>query len=1166
MTSTPTSSSPAAITLDDKWTFGRGRVFLSGTQAIARLLMAQREADRRAGLNTAGYITGYRGSPLGNVDTALWAAASHLQSADVTFAPGVNEDLAATAVRGTQQIDFLPGPKVQGVFAAWYGKGPGVDRSLDALKHGNYAGAHPRGGVLVIYGDDHSGKSSTVAHHSEQAMAAAGIPSLYPADVGEILSMGLQAWAMSRYSGAWVGMKLVNEVAEQTATVDLALDVPTILPPAPDLPPEGVHVRRNSFLPLREEQIMLEHRLPLVQRFVRANRIDRAVFRAAAPALGLVAAGKAFADTRQALALLGLDEARASALGVSLYKVGCIWPLEPEGLLEFSREQPALMVIEEKQAILEPQIAQLLVNLPRRPKLLGKRDEIGDPLFPLAASLEPAAIALAVLGQLERLGRADAALRSRGERLAASPAAPAAAHSATAPRRAPYFCSGCPHSRSTRVPAGSVSMTGIGCHTMAALVRPAEALLPTQMGGEGANWFGLAPFTSTTHMFQNMGDGTYYHSGLLAIRAAVAAGANITYKILYNDAVAMTGGQPVDGPISVGEIAQQVLHEGVKRVVLLSDNPDAYRGDPAIPGAVRVGHRDDLDAVQRELRDVPGCTVLIYEQTCAAEKRRRRKRGLYPDPPQRLHIATAVCEGCGDCSVQSTCVSLLPAASDDGLKRRIDQNSCNKDFSCLNGFCPSFVTVLGAEPRKPEPARFDPALFEGLPAPSPRPLGAQGFAAMIAGVGGTGVVTVAAILGMAAHCDGLAASLFDMTGLAQKNGAVFSHVRIAADPSGLGAQRVGRGEADLLIAFDAVAAVADEPLQTVAKGASAVIVNSDVTPTMAFQFNPVARVDDRLLLAQLRQAAGDAAVEAVAASTLAAGLFGNPVGANLLMIGVAVQRGLLPLSVAAIEQAVRLNGVSVALNLAAFNLGRLLAVDPARVAEQLSPPTSAVEPGLDALIERKSAHLSAYQGEALAADYRALVARVQAAEQKVSPGSQVLTTAAAGAYARVLAYKDEYEVARLLSSPALFRELENGFGGGARLRYNLAPPILAKRSANGRPGKRSLSVGVLRPVLRLLAHGKALRGTPFDPFGYTRERRDERALMGHYRALVDKTLGVLTPANLSGAAELLSLVDSVRGYGPVKDAARQAYFEALARREVALFGAAPAGVETATAA
>ena len=763
------------ISLDDKWTQPKGRIFLSGTQAIVRVLIAQAELDKRAGLNTAGYISGYRGSPLGNVDTALWSVKSRLAEAGVVFHPGVNEDIAATAVAGTQQIDQLPGARHEGVFAAWYGKGPGVDRSGDAFKHGNYAGAHAKGGVLIFFGDDHAGKSSTVAFQSEQAIVASSIPILYPADPGELIEYGLFGYALSRHSGSWVSIKCVNEIVEQAGTFDIDLDgFAATLPELPPPPPEGIHARRRAFSPLRDEQIVNEHRMPLIGPFIRANRIDRTIFRGPAPRLGLVAAGKSYGDTRQALEILGLDEEACHRLGVALYKPGCIWPLEAEGLVEFSQGLQSLFVIEEKKAFVEVQAASIFINRDGAPRIVGKRDEAGQTILSETISLEPAAIALAICNRLELLAPLPAHLTDIRDRLRGKSGSVAVPLEV---RRAPFFCSGCPHTRSTRIPEGSHAMSGIGCHGMVSFVRPEETLTPMQMGAEGANWLGMAPFTDLPHIFQNMGDGTYYHSGLLAIRAAVASGANITYKILYNDAVAMTGGQPVDGPLSVAEIAQQLRHEGVGRIVVLSDNPDYHRRTGGFPEGVTIGHRDTLDAVQRELREITGVTGLIYEQTCAAEKRRRRKRGTFPNPAKRMFIAHQVCEGCGDCSEQSSCVSIAPRETGLGRKRMIDQSSCNKDFSCNRGFCPSFITVYDAEPRKPEGIVIDESWFGDIPAPMPAALGSESFNLMVAGIGGTGVITVGALLGMAAHIDGKAASLFDMTGLAQKNGAVYSHIR-----------------------------------------------------------------------------------------------------------------------------------------------------------------------------------------------------------------------------------------------------------------------------------------------------------------------------------------------------------------------------------------------------
>jgi len=1125
------------VTLEDKWVFNRGRVVMNGTQAIARVLLAQHARDHKHSLNTAGYVTGYRGSPLGNVDTTLWSIKERLSQANVVFQPGLNEDIAATALRGTQQLNAVSQPRCEGVFAAWYGKGPGVDRSCDALKHGNYAGSHPKGGVILFYGDDHGGKSSTVAHQSEQALAANLIPSLYPADVGEILTYGLLGIALSRYSGSWIGIKCVDEVAEQTTSVQIAFDELAITEPMLTKgPPEGVHIRQGPFNPLRDEQIVVEHRLPRVHAFVRANRIDRTVIGAMRPALGLVTAGKSYGDVRAAFALLGLNEARSKAVGVSLYKVGCIWPLEPSGVSAFAAGNRTLLVVEEKKSFLEQQIAATLINHADRPLVLGKVDENGLPLLSSVMQLDASTIALAIAGRLETLGLLDDDLRAARDALMLVPqgARPAA------PKRAPYFCSGCPHNRSTVVPEGSMSMTGIGCHTMVNFVRPEVALLPTQMGGEGGNWIGLAPFTDTPHIFQNMGDGTYYHSGLLAIRAAIAAGVNITYKILYNDAVAMTGGQPVDGPVSVASIANQVMQEGVKRVVLLSDDPDRHRRSKALPAEVRIGHRDSLDEVQRELRETPGCTVLIYEQTCAAEKRRRRKRGSYADPPKRLFIAKDVCEGCGDCSVQSTCVSLIPIETALGRKRAIDQSSCNKDYSCLNGFCPAFLTVH-AGLRKSETVAVDDELFAALSPSAVRPLAQNGFNLMVSGIGGTGVITVGALLGMAAHLEGLAMSSFDMTGLSQKNGAVYSHVRIARHSDDLTSQRLGRGEADLVLAFDLVAALAPEAFDTLRLGRTKVLVNADVSPTVALQFDRDFAADFNLLLSQLKEGAGPDAVEPVGASSLALAVLGDTIGANLLMVGIALQRGLLPVSVAALERAIALNGVAVPLNLKALRLGRLFAVDPAR-ALQLNQKSDPAPSTLTEEVELRAAHLTAYQDGALAERYRQLVDRVSAREAEVMGQSGPLARTAARGYAKLLAYKDEYEVARLLTRPALKQEIDQVFAAGGRVSFNLAPPFLAGRGINGRPRKREFGPW-LRPALQVLAQGRRLRGTVFDLFGYSAERRAERALIEQYEQLVARVLAALTVANRNAGVELLTLAEDVRGFGPVKESAMQLYRE-----------------------
>lgn len=1138
------------VSLNDKWEVNHGRVLMSGTHAIARVMLAQHDIDQRNGLRTAGYATGYRGSPLGNVDITFWSLGESLTEKNIVFQPGVNEDLAATAVRGSQETGLVPGAKYDGVFASWYAKGPGVDRAGDAFKHGNIVGAHKNGGVLIFYGDDHAGKSSTVSHQSEQALASSLIPSLYPSDPQEILEYGLLGYALSRYSGSWVGIKCIGEVAEQMMTVDVDLDAfAPVLPQKPVTTPD-VNAHLRPFNPLGDERIVVEHRLPLVQAFVRANRIDQVRVEASEPAIGIITSGKSYRDVCGALTLLGLDEESTAAAGISLYKVGCIWPLEPEGIKAFAAKQKLLFFVEEKRSFIEAQAADILFNLPERPKLIGKHDENGAPLLSSVMPFEAADLALVIAQRLERLGRLDEEVRRATERLRVV-SAPA---NAGLQVRAPYFCSGCPHSRSTRIPDGSMAMTGIGCHVMASFARPETSLPPTQMGAEGTNWIGLAPFTETKHIFQNLGEGTYYHSGLLAIRAAIAANVNITYKILYNDAVAMTGGQPVDGPISVDQIARQVHDEGAKRILLLSDYPEKHMHNPAIPNYVEIRHRDRLDEVQRELREVQGCTVLIYEQTCAAEKRRRRKIGTFPNPQKRLFIAKEVCEGCGDCSVQSTCVSIVPVETAMGRKRAIDQSSCNKDYSCANGFCPSFITVYGTEPKKPEALTLDESLFSALPEPE-RAVSPQGsYNILIAGIGGTGVITVGALVAMAAHMEGLAVSSFDMTGLSQKNGAVYSHMRISPIRNMLTTQRLSRGEADLLLAFDLIAGMGSEAVPTLGMGRTRALVNSDTSPTMAFQFNREWRADTRLLFDRLGKTIGAEAVTTTDATKLALAILGDTIGANLFLLGQAVQQGLLPVGPESIEQAVKLNGVAVQFNLRAFRLGRLHAVEPGRVeelAQSTIPSAPQLPETLDDIIAHRTAHLTCYQDAALAARYRALVEKVRTHEEAVMPGEHGLARIVARNYAKLLAYKDEYEVARLLTSESLRKELDATFAAGGKIALNLAPPILNGSLVNGRPRKKEFGRWIL-PLLRTLARMKGLRGSALDLFGHTAERRAERGMITEYEVLVDEALTALTPANHAAAMILLNAVDEVRGFGPVKEMAMATYHGRLPELRAAL--------------
>ncbi|TDG13421.1 indolepyruvate ferredoxin oxidoreductase family protein [Seongchinamella unica] len=1134
-----TSDNPVlqSVSLADKYDKSEGRVFISGTQALARLALVQREIDTRAGLNTRGFISGYRGSPLGTLDSVLWREHKRLDAAGVVFQPGVNEDLAATAVWGSQQLDFFPDPQVDGVYALWYGKAPGVDRSADAIRHGNNFGTHKHGGVLVVVGDDHPGKSSTVVNQSEPMFAAMQIPVLYPSDVQEIIDFGLLGWQLSRYCGLWVGLKTVNETVEQTQTVTVHSDEFSAVWPDRGLDADNVNIK-SAFNPQALEVTVKRVRLPLVNAFVRANGIDKERI-GGKGGLGIVTSGKSYSDVIQAFSLLGLDSDAAAALGIAIYKVGCIWPLEPEGMKEFAQGRPELLFVEEKSPMLEPQVAQLLINAEQKPRLVGKQDEHGSALLPSDVQLEPTVIADVIFARLDALAVADPALRDRHAALMAEMNANRERFTATALKviRTPYFCSGCPHNTSTRLPEGSMAMAGIGCHGMAGL-RRADTLVPTHMGGEGVNWTGVAPFSGTEHMFQNIGDGTYFHSGLMAIRAAVASGANITYKILFNDAVAMTGGQPIDGPISVATMASQVLAEGVRKVVVVSDQPEKFRGQ--LPRNVALYPREELDLVQRELREVKGTTALIYEQTCAAEKRRRRKRGTFPNPAKRMFINDAVCEGCGDCSEQSTCVSIQPRETPFGTKRQVDQSSCNKDYSCAKGFCPSFVTVLGSEPRKPSGVALEGDLFADLPMPARAELTRGNVGIMIAGIGGTGVITVGAVIGMAAHLEGNACSIYDMTGLSQKNGAVYSHLRIAERQEDLAAQRIGAGEADVVLGFDLLAALSGDAGTTYALGRTRVVGNSKIVPTIDFQFNRDMTINEYQVEADIATRAGTDNTYFVDATDLALKLLGDTIGANMFLVGYAAQLGLLPVTVQALEEAIRLNGTAIPFNLQAFALGRLYAHSPDAVTALLPEQAETVhEETLEELIASRAQHLVDYQNQAWSQRFLATVDRVRAAETAIDADSTALTRAVAANLSKLMSYKDEYEVGRLYSDPAFKRKLDATFEPGYTLKFNLAPPMISRiNPSTGRPMKREFGQWIL-PGFSLLARLKGLRGTPLDIFGYNAERRLERQLIRDYEEMLDTVLPGLDEDNLEAAVALASLPDDIRGFGHVKEKAVQ---------------------------
>ncbi|WP_068808657.1 indolepyruvate ferredoxin oxidoreductase family protein [Thauera phenolivorans] len=1178
------------VRLDDKFTLKSGRAWMTGIQALVRLPMMQKLRDEAAGLNTAGFVTGYRGSPLGNVDQAFWKAKKFLDALDIRFQPGLNEDLAATAVWGTQQVTLDPNAKYDGVFSIWYGKGPGVDRTGDVFRHANAAGTSEHGGVLVIAGDDHAAKSSTLPHQTEHVFKALMMPVLVPAGIQEYLEYGLHGFALSRYSGCWVAFKALTDTVETSSSVDVdPFKVRTVIPSAEafPLPADGLNLRWPD-PPLVQEERLLHHKLYAALAYCRANQLNRTVIDSPHAKLGIITSGKSYLDVRQALDDLGIDERLAAEIGLRVYKVGMVWPLEAEGVRRFAEGLEEILVVEEKRQFLEYQLKEELYNWKDevRPRVIGKFDEKGewslphaDWLLPAAGELTPAMVARAIAARIARFYTSDR-IKARLLFLEAKEAALARPRQSIA--RVPHYCSGCPHNTSTRVPEGSRAIAGIGCHYMATWLSPEHTQTFCQMGGEGVPWIGQAPFTNTPHVFANLGDGTYMHSGILAIRAAVAAKVNITYKILYNDAVAMTGGQPHDGALSVPIIARQLLAEGVGTVVVVNDGTPRAYGPADLPHGIAIRHRDELETVQRELRELPAVTAIIYDQTCAAEKRRRRKRGTFSDPAQRVVINELVCEGCGDCSDKSNCMSVAAVETEFGRKRTIDQSSCNKDFSCVKGFCPSFVTVEGGRLRKGSAAGTAAAGFAELPLPQPQlPSTAAPWGILITGVGGTGVVTIGALLGMAAHLEGKGISVLDMAGLAQKGGAVWSHVRIADRPEQLHAARVAAGEANAVIGCDLVVAAGDESLAKMRAGHTRVVINRDQTMTSEFvrgfaaqarsgdvAANPDPQFPAGSMEAQIVDAVGAGRAEFIDASRLATALLGDSIATNLFMLGYAWQKGLVPLGGEAILRAIEINGAAAEANKAAFLWGRRAAVDPQAVAEAArpqhgTPAHHALSASLDELVARRKAHLREYQNAAYAARYAHLVERVRAAEARVVPGVTTLTEAVARGYHKLLAYKDEYEVARLYTATDFLKRVEEQFEGDYKLVFHLAPPTLADKDPHtGELRKKDYGPWMLK-AMRVLAKFRHLRGSVLDPFARSHDRRLDRALIADYERLVDELLAGLQPANHDLAVQLAALPEHIRGFGHV----RERYLAGARKREAALLarfrGGAPAAAEPA---
>ncbi len=1138
--------------LSDKYTAESGTVFMSGTQALVRLPMVQMRRDKLRGLNTATYITGYRGSPLGGYDQQLQAAQQHLQPHSIKFQPGVNEDLAATAIWGTQQVPLYDSAQKDGVVGIWYGKGPGVDRSGDVFRHGNAAGSSASGGVLCLAGDDHSCKSSTVPHQSDHGFMAARMPMLFPSSVQEFVEVGLLGIALSRYCGSWVGMKVISDTIETSAVVDLGDELKEFnIPTDYQLPEGGLNLRWPD-APMVQDERVQEQREEAIFAFARANNIDQLQLDSANPTIGIVASGKVYEDVRQALKLLGLTESICEDIGLRLYKVRMPYPLEPQGIQGFAEGLHEIIVLEERREIIEHQLKALLFNATSeiRPRVVGKKDETGATFLPTSATLSVAVVARAIVQRLlKQTGNAelDQALKQQLQTAIDSlnrTMQKQQLHTAPLERR-PWFCSGCPHNTSTRVPEGSRALAGIGCHYMVQWMDRSTDTF-THMGAEGMPWTSICEYVGDEHRFVNIGDGTYYHSGLLAIRGAVASNANITYKVLYNDAVAMTGGQSLDGNLEPAQITHQLKAEGAWPVYLITDEPDSYSASDVAAG-VEILHRDHLDEVQRKLRELKGCNAIVYVQTCAAEKRRRRKRGLLEDPAQRVFINSDVCEGCGDCSTQSNCVSVEPLETAFGRKRRINQSSCNKDYSCLNGFCPSFVTVTDASIKKRKAVAQQQDVQ--LPEPSLPAFNNTSWNILVTGVGGTGVLTIGSILGKAAHIDGNAAMLLDLSGLAQKGGAVISHVRLASEPTMVTSPHILPAHADVLIAADAVVASSKDSSVLLNPERTAGIVNTSTAPIADF----VLHRDLDLGNASVCQSIQDQVLNAdhfYTFSSIAEQLTGDAIASNILMLGYTWQQGLIPISREALEEAITLNGVAVDANLTAFTWGRRLAADPAKVKASLSDNKEATQPAVldelatPELIEHRAQHLSQYQGLRLVKKFRKAVDRVQQQVDSLGLDDELVRTVAHN-YARVLSYKDEYEVARLYSLPSFQQQLDAQFSGDYKIEFNLAPPILGGTALNGRPKKRKMGRWVLS-LFKVLQRGKMLRGTPLDIFGYTAERKAEREWINRYEQDLELVIGQLSRENLDDALRLLALPDQLRGYGPVKTEAMQ---QAIIQRE-----------------
>lgn len=1136
MTQVSAADSPP-VSLDDKYALDKTRAYITGIEALVRLPMLQHQRDLSRNLNTAGYVSGYRGSPVGGVDQAMWKAKRWLDKHQIHFQPGINEDLAATAVWGSQQTDIFEGAKYDGVFAMWYGKGPGVDRSMDVIKHANAAGTSKYGGVIAVAGDDHACKSSTLPHQSEHMFIGASVPVLNPCNVQEVLDLGIYGWELSRYCGCWVALKAITENMDSAVSADIDPErINIVIPQEFDLPKDGVHARWPD-PPLAQEKRLNKYKIYAAREFARVNGLNKIVVNSSKPRFGIITTGKAYLDVLQALEDLGIDGELCEQIGLRVYKVGMSWPLEPVTTHEFADGLEEILVVEEKRSIIEDQLTGQLYNHPveGRPRVFGEFDENGDELLTNLGELTPATVALAIAKRVGRFICSDT-INKRVEWIEHKEAS--LARYSGGIDRMPHYCSGCPHNTSTKVPQGSRALGGIGCHYMATWMPDRATSTFTQMGGEGATWIGQAPFTSTQHVFQNLGDGTYFHSGILAIRASVAAKVNITYKILYNDAVAMTGGQPIDGNLSIEDLIYQIRGEGIKRILLVSDEPKKWKGQFDSIRGFSLHHRDQMDALQKELREFKGVSVLIYEQVCAAEKRRRRKKGALLDPAKRVFIHPEICEGCGDCSIQSNCLSVLPLKTELGRKRQIDQSACNKDFSCVKGFCPSFITVNGGQLKKQtidlsHANELFGSLSEPILAPLDRP-----WNGVITGIGGTGVLTIGSLIAMAAHIEGKGCATLNQTGLAQKFGAVVCHVRIARRRREINAVRISAGEADLLLGCDLVVSSGYEAMGKVSTERSHAVVNAAEVQTSAFIFNPDVQFPEHAMRSEIEAEVGADKTHFLDASRIASALLGDSIASNLFLLGYAWQCGLVPVSALALEKAITMNGVAVEFNCQAFLWGRRYAHNPEKVLSLLDQKPEIRTLSLEETIEDRVNRLIDYQNIDYAERYRSIVNQIKQVDTH-SDDSPSLSRAVARNLFHLMAYKDEYEVARLFSDTDYMQKIREQFEGDFSLEFNLAIPLLSRIDSNsGRPMKREYGAWMMKSFA-VLKRFKFLRGTALDIFGYSAERKLEREDIDNYLDILDQVKTGLTKNNYDTALQLCESVALLRGFGPVKAANRE---------------------------